>query len=106
MIRARAAGVCASLKEKFVASLPAGEASLVDFRCSFGHVHNTTCESGTASDCEFAMNGGGGGCCANDVVNSQAGFGLLTFNRAGGMNIELLRLGRHCNMVPRTSPRQ
>lgn len=91
-------GLCASLKERFVSSLPAGEA--VDFKCSFGHVHNTTCESGSASNCEFAMNGGGGGCCSTDVVNSQAGFGLLTFNPAGGMNIELLRLGRHCSMAP------
>ena len=91
-------GLCASLRAKYVASLPAGES--VDFKCSFGHVHNTTCESGSAADCEFAMIGGGGGCCANDVTNSQAGFGLLTFNPAGGMNIELLRLGRHCNMAP------
>ena len=93
-------GLCASLKAKFVAALPAGEQQHLDFKCSFGHVHNTTCESGNASACEFAMIGGGGGCCATDVVNSQAGFGLLTFNRAGGMNIELLRLGRHCNMAP------
>jgi len=40
-------GLCASLKAKFVAALPKGEK--LDFRCSFGHVHNTTCESGTAS---------------------------------------------------------
>jgi hypothetical protein len=94
-------GLCASLKAKFVASLPAGErGNPLDFKCSFGHVHNTTCESGTASECEFAMIGGGGGCCANDVTNSQAGFGLLTFNPDGGMNVELLRLGRHCNMQP------
>lgn len=91
-------GLCASLKADFVASLPAGEE--LDFKCSFGHVHNTTCESGIASECEFAMIGGGGGCCANDVTNSQAGFGLLTFNPEGGMNVELLRLGRHCNMTP------
>ena len=96
-------GLCASLKAKFVASLPAGErGNPLDFKCSFGHVHNTTCESGTASECEFAMIGGGGGCCANDVTNSQAGFGLLTFNPDGGMNVELLRLGRHCNMQPTT----
>jgi hypothetical protein len=94
-------GVCASLKAKFVASLPAGEESKLDFKCNFGHVHNTTCERGGGlDDCEFAMTGGGGGCCATDVTNSQAGFGLLTFKPEGGMRIELLRLGRHCNMTP------
>jgi hypothetical protein len=47
--------VCASLKAKFSGSMPAGED--VDFRCNFGHVHNTTCESGTDADCEFSMTG-------------------------------------------------
>ena len=46
------------------------------------------------------MTGGGGGCCAHDVVNSQAGFGLLTWLPGGGMNVELLRYGKHCNMAP------
>lgn len=89
---------CASLKYKFSNSMPVGES--LDFRCTFGHVHNTTCESGTDENCEFSMTGGGGGCCFNDVVNSQAGFGLLTFNPSGGMNVELIRLGKNCTLQP------
>jgi hypothetical protein len=49
--------VCATLKAKFSGSVPPGEN--VDFRCAFGHVHNTTCESGTDEDCEFSMTGSG-----------------------------------------------
>merc|ERR1711957_934403 len=92
---------CASLKAKFNNSMPASER--LDFRCSFGHVHNTTCESGTEEDCEFSMTGGGGGCCANDVTNSQAGFGLLTFKPDGGMNVELVRLGKNCTLPPQST---
>ena len=92
-------GLCAGLKQHFVQHAPAGEA--LDFRCSFGHTHDTKCEAGTDAQCEFAMNGGGGGCCANDVVNSQAGFGVLTFEPAGGMNIELMHLGRRCVFEPK-----
>jgi hypothetical protein len=92
-------GLCASLKAKFMAGLPAGEH--LDFKCNFGHVHNTTCEqTGADGSCDFAMTGGGGGCCAHDVTNSQAGFGLLTFNPSGGMHIELVRLGHNCSLQP------
>jgi hypothetical protein len=91
-------GVCASLKDKFAGSLPAGET--LDFRCSFGHTHNTVCESGTDAHCAFSMNGGGGGCCSDDVTKSGAGFSLLTFTPAGGMNIEMVRLGRPCRFEP------
>jgi len=91
-------GVCKGLEATFKASMPAGET--VDFRCSFGHTHNTLCEAGTDADCQFSMNGGGGGCCSNDVVNSQAGFAVLTFKPEGGMGIELVKLGRHCNFAP------
>ena len=91
-------GVCASLEQTFRQSVPAGEQ--VDFRCSFGHTHNTVCENGTAAECKYSMNGGGGGCCANDVTKSQAGFGVLTFSASGGMNIELMSLGRPCVFEP------
>jgi hypothetical protein len=46
--------------------------------------------------------GGGGGCCAKDVTNSQAGFGLLTFKPNGGMNVELIRLGKNCTLQPQS----
>jgi hypothetical protein len=34
------------------------------------------------------------------VTNSQAGFGLLTFKPDGGMNVELIRLGKNCTLQP------
>ena len=92
-------GVCADLKAKFTASMPAGED--LDFKCNFGHVHNTTCDLYDAGgECVFAMTGGGGGCCQNDVVNDQAGFGILSFKPDGGMLIELVPLGRNCSFHP------
>ena len=91
-------GRCAALKATFMHAAPASQH--VDFRCSFGHVHNTECESGPVDDCEFVMNGGGGGCCYNDVVNDQAGFGLLTFKPSGGLRVELIHLGRNCPLAP------
>ena len=91
-------GLCAGLLSKFSASMPAGEA--LDFRCSFGHTHNTVCELGSDDDCMASMNGGGGGCCAKDVTHSQAGFAVLTFKPSGGMQIELIRLGRPCTFEP------
>jgi hypothetical protein len=93
-------GLCAGLKAKFTGSMPPGET--VDFRCSFGHTHNTVCESGTDTDCEFSMNGGGGGCCEGDVTNNQAGFGILYFEPAGGMRLELVHLGHKCQFSPST----
>jgi hypothetical protein len=59
-------GVCAGLKSDFVAAAPEGESD-IDLRCAFGHTHNTVCESGVESDCEFSMNGGGGGCCTAHI---------------------------------------
>mmetsp|Transcript_7841 Transcript_7841/g.24544 ORF Transcript_7841/g.24544 Transcript_7841/m.24544 type:complete len:395 (-) Transcript_7841:228-1412(-) len=91
-------GLCKGLRANFSASMPRGET--LDFRCSFGHVHNTVCEEGTPEACESAMNGGGGGCCKTDVTHSQAGFGVLTFKPSGGMNIELVKLGKPCNFAP------
>ena len=91
--------VCAELKAKFTGSMPAGE--VLDFKCNFGHVHNTTCSLYDAEgQCEFAMTGGGGGCCHNDVVNDQAGFGILRFKPDGGLLIELVPLGRNCSFHP------
>ena len=85
---------CAQLKRKFMENVPAGE--VVDFRCSAGHEHNTACLAGSDEDCEFSINGGGGGCCKNDVPH-HAGFGLLTFNSSsGGMRIQLIHLDRTC----------
>ena len=85
---------CAHLKRMFMQNIPEGE--VVDFRCSAGHKHDTECNLGLEEDCEFSVNGGGGGCCSHDV-STQAGFGLLTFKPSGGMRIELIHLAHMCN---------
>ena len=59
---------------------------MVDFRCVYGHAHNTTCDYSAEGEagCAFAMVGGGGGCCAPsatykpDVTAGGAGFGAPT----------------------------
>lgn len=92
---------CRRLADSFLAHAPAGQA--VDFRCAFGHVHDSQCEAGTAADCAFAMVGSGGGCCDDPTLpleTGSAGFGLLTFLPGGGMQLEQITIGEPCELWP------
>lgn len=92
---------CQSLSDGFMANAPVGQP--VDFRCAFGHVHDSQCEAGTADDCIFAMVGSGGGCCDDPTLpleTGNAGFGLVTFLAGGGMKLEQITIGENCELWP------
>lgn len=120
-------GLCKGLADDFAGAAPEA-ADKLDVRCSFGtrhhapipchlhhtpsprhlshsttspagHTHETICETGKDADCASSMVGGGGGCCDGDVTGGGAGYGLLTF-LDGGMNVELIRLGKNCALWP------